>query len=619
MINLEFNTVTYFVVSSFLLIIIYAYRLVNSSDEGGVGDELGQYTMAIKAIWQSSICPQLTTYNNIKGYYCYPLAFPWICGRMGQIEHIQRFLTCRYSTKSLFPKLNNEQVKHLDTSLVLIKLMSNIIFPLITHVLICYACFSLGGSNLWSLIVSVGASMLADSIFTDQKYSISTRNVGFMLYSLVVISLIMLLNVKDPIYDLLQWDLHFPFYLVSLLTCTLLLFISSQRYFQCFLALIITTVLFVPALQYSTTIAIVFGVFILFQLQFVNLTEFARAHVYNRIHDSEWSSRLYGHFRYGFCEVLSSSNKTSFLNDVFKYSYLKSHMTGVAYYKRNWFSLFLVHRIYIYLLVIIILPEGIMPTGTTILSKLILFATIMPSILCFFRPFQGYGSSEVYIWGNLPFAYLTCIPFLINEPHEPVTFICLLLKLLILFELINIGLRGLYLRIKRLHSNKVYSLTRLSSESDIWDPAMTSFISIKDINNIVDFVQRLTCSGFTNKTNSLSIMAMNMHPQSLIECIILYTNRIKDATIKLRPAFVQLDNSTYGYFQDYTQFFVNPAKIIYSIKPDLLLVDISRPQTYQFVQSLASTNRLSLLYKSGSLLIVSISGNIVSKSAKIST
>ena len=72
------------------LIFIYLYRIQNEHIDGGIGDELGQYTMAIKGIWQKTICPKLQTYNNMSGYYCYPLAFSWLCGQAGKSILLQK-------------------------------------------------------------------------------------------------------------------------------------------------------------------------------------------------------------------------------------------------------------------------------------------------------------------------------------------------------------------------------------------------------------------------------------------------------------------------------------------------------------------------------------------------
>ena len=81
-------------------------------------------------------------------------------------------------------------------------------------------------------------------------------------------------------------------------------------------------------------------------------------------------------------------------------------MYSPSYYKNNLASGFIVHRVYIYIAIILIEFNGLLNTQATNLSMLTIAATVIPAIGCYFRPFQGYGASEAYIWSNLPLAFI---------------------------------------------------------------------------------------------------------------------------------------------------------------------------------------------------------------------
>ena len=74
----------FFGISSFFVLVHGFNRIFETSKDDTLGDALGNSIMAIKAIWQDSINPKLTSYGNLKGHYYYPLAFPWICGQIAQ-------------------------------------------------------------------------------------------------------------------------------------------------------------------------------------------------------------------------------------------------------------------------------------------------------------------------------------------------------------------------------------------------------------------------------------------------------------------------------------------------------------------------------------------------------
>ena len=165
-------------------ICILLYRLKNDKyEEQGIGDELGQYTMQIKGIWQKSICPRLHSYNNIQGYYCYPLAFAWLCGQASKLKFLQNLFKKSNNFNPLFPSLDLDKSAQLKTSLLIFKLVSALVLPVITQLLALITTLVLGDFTLLSLLIGISSALTMDAIFTPQSYSISTRNIGYFLYS----------------------------------------------------------------------------------------------------------------------------------------------------------------------------------------------------------------------------------------------------------------------------------------------------------------------------------------------------------------------------------------------------------------------------------------------------
>ena len=101
-----------------------------------------------------------------------------------------------------------------------------------------------------------------------------------------------------------------------------------------------------------------------------------------------------------------------------------------------------------------------------------------------------------------------------------------------------------------------------------------------------------------------------MHPQSFIEVLTAYINGLADSKIKIKPAFVQLDNLNYGYFQDYVQFFVSPNKIANFIKPDILLIDSSRPASRNILNGFLKYQNFNVIFKSGPLVLLKMTNKI---------
>ena len=226
--------------------------------------------------------------------------------------------------------------------------------------------------------------------------------------------------------------------------------------------------------------------FLLLQIPFSNYSEFIRSHLYNRIHDSEWSTRLYGHFRYGFYKSLSGDALKKFKDDVCKLNYLDTHMTGAPYYKSNWFALFAVHRIYIYMLLIMILCDA--SDYSLLPIKIVLISTLVPSILCLFRPFQGYGSLEVYIWSNIPLGFIACLPFLINNVYSRSN---LFITSILILEIFYILFKGTLFKLQSFYKKRINKIYKIS-KSNFLDATASSFTASIHMNNITKYIRLLS-------------------------------------------------------------------------------------------------------------------------------
>ena len=590
---------------SIYLIFIFLYRIQNEHIEGGIADELGQYTMAIKGMWQKSICPRLKSYGNIQGYYCYPLAFAWLCGQAGKNNLVKKVFSNLSNENSLFPNLEHKKAVELKASILTLKLLSGLVFPLAIQLTLILSCLFIGSFTLLSLIVGIGSSLIIDSVFTTQRYAISTRNVGYFLYLIFALALFNFIDLSS------QSDTLIITGKLVLIGCvfftSLLIHQCSQRSSQTFIILLVVSSILIPGIRIELLGTYLIAQLLLLQLPFSNYSEFIRSHFYNRIHDSEWTSRVYGHFRYGFSKILTGNALKSFKDDFFNLDFLDSHMTGVAYYKNNWLALFAVHRIYIYMAFITLLANDI-NNDILLPINIILVSTIVPSILCFLRPFQGYGSLEVYVWSNIPLAYFSCLPFLVYSMSSGTNMFS---TCLIIIEIIYIISKGLWFRFKKLQDEKSKPIYAIG-KSNFLDATATAFGASVHMNNITDFITSLSIGKLPFSVNSseLSIMALDMHPQSFIEVLAMYVNDISNCKIKLKPAFVQLDNLNYGFFQDYIQFFVNPYKIANVIKPDLLLIDSSRNASRNILNSFLKYKNFYIIFKSGSLVLLQMTNKI---------
>ena len=286
--------------------------------------------------------------------------------------------------------------------------------------------------------------------------------------------------------------------------------------------------------------------FVLLQIPKADYSEAVKTHIYNRIHDAEWSNKLYGHFRYGFLGRLSTTHWKGFLDDALRYKYITNNMYSPSYYKNNLASGFIVHRVYIYIAIILIEFNGLLNTQATNLSMLTIAATVIPAIGCYFRPFQGYGASEAYIWSNLPLAFITgcyTTKIILDNDIIGLTTGQKIILIAITVDITAMILTGLIAKLKTANELKI-NLSESSFLNGFYPDCRIS----KDVASVIKFVEGISMliDSHESKINTTSIMCNEMHTQSLAEVIVGYANRLKLNKFKAKLAFTPIDNYNYG-------------------------------------------------------------------------
>ena len=594
--------------TSTALILIHGFnRIFETSKDDTLGDALGNYIMAIKAIWQESINPKLSSYGDLKGHYYYPLAFPWICGQLAKTFLTQIKIKKRSSVKQLLNLLKEEDIDHLDKSLILMKCMSGLILPIIGQIISAYIVFELFGATTISIISVCALLSILDALFTDKTNMMSSRNAGFVYYLGFSWSIFMVMSQTNIgiIGVTIPPDLLLK---IVFTICSLGLFQTSQRYFQCFVSTSIVFMYLKPEYSLELLILFIMSNFILLQIPKSDYGSAVKSHIYNRIHDAEWSNKLYGHFRYGFLNRLKSTMLKGFIEDAFKYKYLTNSMASPPYYKKNLLSGFLVHRVYIFNWILLISFKEYLDSNTHDIILLTIFSVIIPSILCFFKPFQDYGSSEVYIWSNLPLGLISLMWTMSKATGILTSELSWFQIGILLFILLDVCLIGASSIINKLRI--AIKVKPIISQSALLDGFMTDFGMAKNVAEIVRFVQSTSTniSKSNCKVSSISIMCNEIHTQSFAEVLISYINRLKLENLIAKPGFTPIDNYYYGYFLDYVGFTIDTKLTLSKIKPDILILNSSVGYSNMLLQNFKRKRIKNIIFRTGDLYVISVSG-----------
>ena len=563
-----------------LVCFLFLYRRLSESSSNSVNDAFSQLFLAIATFFQPSICPLKISKYNQEGCLYYPVGIYWLTYQI-QTKLIRKHLFRPQSSISrFFPSINNTTASNIDSSLILIKLLSGVAFPLIVEIL--FSAFSCHHNNsLFGLIISIYSLIIIDSVFAEVNYSISTRNVGYFCFYLL--SLIYLQFEPSN-------DSYFILFLNGLLLSIAL--ITSQRGSQLSIALILSSTLISRFQSLIWLNSLLLACFILLQLPFANFVAYIKTHFYNRVSEERWRIRTYGFFRYPFFSRLDKNSVHYFLKDLLTSDFLFSRNKHVSFYeKRIFLSNLLTNRIYVYIGFFLLFNNNIfLPTSQPF--AVFYFAGIIPFLLVYFRPFQGYGPGSIYTNAFLA-------PILISLDIQSDSLISsLLLKYLIIFEAILAITTYL---VKFIH---FYFLSEHSSTSsnlfDIYPDSIgnSSFI---EVGNFFDkYISQPSLQGV-----SIPIMTIENHSQSLVELLgSPMLSPINNA--RYFSVFNLIDSKSYSFYDDYNGFSTK-INLIPTLKPKIILLDLTKPITQKLLKYLRKENIQSkMIYKSSSFAVLKI-------------
>ena len=347
-----------------------------------------------------------------------------------------------------------------------------------------------------------------------------------------------------------------------------------------------------------TILSLVLSTFVLLQVPALNYGRAFYVHLANRIHQFKWSQRTYGNFRYKLLR-LRGNDLVSWLKFCLPICSQLYDNRFLTLWKKTYLS-----WLYQRLLTLLTLPSiNIYSNVYSFPLQILLFSALAPAFLVIFKPFQGYGSSEIFITGNLPYIYLALGPifnssFFLSSKEGNANLLLVIIQSLLLADALSISIRWIY---------SVVSLFTLKASGQTAQLSSSCYKVYKNHLDCTIFIDNLLKKMPENA--SITIMSPEIHLFAYCNALskyFSYTFKIN----KLRSVFQQIDNYSYGFYHDFVAFSVNPDLILRTIKPNLLLLDIRRPVSRQIYDSFKSTTDYSkyILYRnSGPYVIVSIS------------
>ncbi len=597
------------------------------------GDEFDATLMAINCLDSKEFYPSKQTYNGQVGYFYYPQLLYYFVASIVDLKFVSLLFSKfkapdsylafnKFDFGSIFPSYSLKELSRISRFIFLVKFISGYLLPFLLLGSIGLIGLIKFDNSLLSIIFILASMILADQSLAHPGYSISGRNIGGVLYGLVCLFFIFIpQSISFPdlspeavsFFDnnLSHWTLNHTLLdqtLVLILSFALpVLFLSSQRGTQLIFSLLISLSVFSSKYIPIVAVAISISTFLLLQFPKLNYGRVFWVHFANRIHQYKWSQRTYGNFRFKL-KSLRSKEFSEWINDVFFFKYITNYITPLkCYEKTNFLSIFFVHRIFIYLALILFFPLASfgISDSYTLWLKIILFASLVPCILIVFKPFQGYGSSEIYITGNLPYCYLSLLPvisILLTQSNFLLKYnwSLFVILLLIIVDLLGLLFRWFYSTLVLILSSiRYFTHPFVARSTDIYKYHRMCSTAVLDI------FKQLPAQA------SISILAPEMYLFTFCDAIsnyISFTHPHK----KLEVPFQMIDNFTYGFYDDMKHFSIGPSAIA-KINPDILLLDIRRPvSNYLFQQILSNSdgNNCILMQNDGPLVMISFNGKL---------
>lgn len=599
--DVEFTHNLVLLIGSSIILISLLLRIVDRqaslSVSNSTDDPLSQLGYAIIATKQKSLCPEKLSYEGKVGRLYYPLGFYWISHKLfDNFKFLQSFIRIKEAPLQNILNIGSE---YMDKYIVFLRIISGLVFPVLTQICVLFLFLFKEPFHFFNVLSLVIALIIIDALYEKSYYAVSSRNAGLFLYSIFAFTLFSVdFNrgiTLENLFDNLGLYVYAAFFLVSLF-----IFQISQRYSQCFVVTSLVAFLILPVSWDYILFLVALMVIILANIPFADFVDYAKTHIYNRIHDNNWSIRSYGNWRYGLCRRLNASQFKSFVQAAFGFSYIKDGFSFPAFYKSNTLSIFLVFRIYLYsAFILYILSKNAYLSEMPSYSILQIFvcATILPGVLCLLKPFQVYGAVEVYAFGNLA---ATTLSFgnLISQCFEKIQPIPVsLIFVATLFAIDSVAIIAIYFY------SFIYKFAKHSFSGFVFGDMFKSIV-LKGANlNSANVITTLRTLLVNYSDSKLSIVAHGTHLQPLTEICEEYVLNSRGQKL-LECKFRFIDNINYGYQDDWYFHDISVQALFGKVKPDLILLDITRPKSKDLFIKL-SRNNLTVL-KFNTIMLVSL-------------
>lgn len=598
MISSALNSTNYLLILCGFLVISFINRILDKTESlqpnDSASDPHYQLCTAILAREQKTLCPEQRSYGDTRGRYFYPLGSFWYPSKL--LVAFPFIKNIVYNKDNSLSKSLNSNSNDIDNYIVFLKIINGILLPLITQIQCILYFYYFLPHSIYTLTSSIACLAIIDSVYFNCTNSISTRNQGYFLYSNFVFSCLCYSNIS--LVSTFDQQILLGYLIISFLATSFFIFQVSQRYSQAFICFSLSLSIVKPDTAFLFLLLFILAIFILINLQYTNFTAYIKTHFYNRVHDFQWSQKVYGYRRYGLFNRLRDNDFREFIKCALCFKFIYSGFGFGAFYKKNLVSLFLVFRIYLYAVLLLntaVFANYDYPFDYYHILLALVLACSIPALLCFFNPFQGYGASEVYFFAGLLGTTIAFTQFSSSIDFGNSTLINSILRL---FFIENICFIIAYLaKLAKIR----YSLnTPLISLGDNFSPVVLSGAN-KNIFKVYNTLSRLLVS--YNSSNALTIVAPEMHLFSTAD---LFSRFINQQTGKhlLINTFKQIDSKDYSWYQDLFVFTIHPSIVFNKIKPDLILLDKSRPSTKLYLESVRS-NKTVLTMKFDNIIILS--------------
>ena len=562
-----------------LVFLCFVFRFYQHSSFN-VYDPASQYFYAVKATINQSICPAITSKENLVGRNHYPLSFYWHCGRLARL-----LLALSGSKENFSAKTNILSSSPLFTLTIhIIKVLNILVLPIL-NLFIFFLFFYTGQPiSLFLLTGNMVFIVLLNTLYQGSSYPINTRNSGYFVVGLFMFSLICrsfgvnsetivgALNNSPFLISVSNYDYAFA-PLMALILCFSSYFIlqTSQQGAYVYVSLLIASVIFFWDFGLIALTSLVFTFLVSLQLKFTDVFQHVRAHFHHRIHMLAWADKAYSNGRYR----LEAIPIKKLISEIFSYQYLRSGFLELSS-KRNWSVAFLTYRYYVYALLLLITIRLSGYQMEFVSLSLILSAALVPSLLSLTRTFQGYGPPSLPLVSLLPYVSLIYCWSFSSLNYEFIPFSCRIIAIVSFLDGILILLvHTIFL------TNSIFTAFRSTSFSFLGVLSKNSIFGSD--NNFNDLMKCFDWLINISSNKPFSIVSIGIHYQSLIEAAVLYKNSCFSTSASdsysLQSPWNCIDNMHYGWRMDQIKFDLKP-QLLCQLRPKLVLYNPMRPSWF---------------------------------------